>query len=544
MTTPVSNSDSSHANTVSHANTTAPAVPRVLSIAGTDPTGGAGLQADLKSIAAAGGFGMSAVTALVSQNTHGVQSVLPVDQDFLRQQLTSVSEDVTVDAIKIGMLSDATTVKTVATALQQIRATGVDPVVVLDPVMVASSGDRLLDQSAEQAVREFIADVDVITPNLPELAVLADTPVATTLDEAIGQAKGLASENKTTVIVKGGHLDGATADNAVVTPEGQVDRVASTRVNTKNTHGTGCSLSSALATKLAAGETPGAALRWSTRWLHEAIENADALQVGSGNGPVDHSHRARRLETAASTKVWPHLLGELPEGKGYAKAPTPKLKPAGPHTQRLWELTGEVWQEIMELPFIRGLRVGTLPKEDFNFYLSQDALYLNRYSRALAMLSAIAPDADAQIAWAESAAECIAGEAELHRTWLSGFSEQDATRSPVSPSPTTLAYTNFLIATAATEPYVCGVAGVLPCFWLYAEIGIEVTTDNHADHPFKPWIDTYGDQHFIDGAQAAIERMEVAWEAANEEERRQATDAYLNACIYEREFFDQADRAW
>ena len=514
-----------------------PAIPRVLSIAGTDPSGGAGQTADLKSIAAAGGFGMSVITALVSQNTQGVQAIEEIDHGFVRKQFDSVFGDVAVDAIKIGMLGDAATVALVREALRDNPA----PVVVLDPVMVSSSGHRLLEEDAEDAVRGLVADVDVITPNVPELAVLTGKDAA-----AVAQAQPLARENDTIVIIKGGHLSGERADNAVVYPDGRVDRVSTYRINTRNTHGTGCSLSSALATRMGIGDDAGAALRWSTRWLHEAIENCGKLQVGDGTGfgPVDHSHRCRRLEKAASSEVWPHLRGELPEGQSYAAAPTPHLEPAGPHTRRLWELTGQVWQEIMELPFIRGLASGRLPEEDFNFYLAQDALYLNRYSRALAELSTKAPDSAGQVMWAGAAAGCIEGEAELHRTWLAGRGMEDASANPVAPSPVTLAYTNFLVATAAVEPYVCGVAGVLPCFWLYAEIGLELTRANHDAHPFKAWLDTYADEEFLSGAREAIQRTEAAFEAASEAEREAATSAYLNAAVYEREFFDQADRRW
>ena len=526
----------------SNASNPTPAIPRVLSIAGTDPSGGAGQTADLKSIAAAGGFGMSVITALVSQNTQGVQAIEEIDHGFVRKQFDSVFGDVAVDAIKIGMLGDAATVALVREALRDNPA----PVVVLDPVMVSSSGHRLLEEDAEDAVRGLVADVDVITPNVPELAVLTGKDAATDYDAAVAQAQPLARENDTIVIIKGGHLSGERADNAVVYPDGRVDRVSTYRINTRNTHGTGCSLSSAQATRMGLGDDAGAALRWSTRWLHEAIENGEKLQVGGGTGfgPVDHSHRCRRLEKAASSEVWPHLRGELPEGQSYAAAPTPHLEPAGPHTRRLWELTGQVWQEIMELPFIRGLASGRLPEEDFNFYLAQDALYLNRYSRALAELSTKAPDSAGQVMWAGAAAGCIEGEAELHRTWLAGRGMEDASANPVAPSPVTLAYTNFLVATAVVEPYVCGVAGVLPCFWLYAEIGLELTRANHDAHPFKAWLDTYADEEFLSGAREAIQRTEAAFEAASEAEREAATSAYLNAAVYEREFFDQADRRW
>lgn len=266
-------------------------IPRVLSIAGTDPTGGAGVQADLKSIGAAGGYGMAVVTALVAQNTQGVREIHTPPQSFLDAQLQSVFDDVQVDAIKIGMLGDVETTETVANWLQRVDV----PVVVLDPVMVATSGDRLLTEEAEQAVRELTRLATVVTPNLPELAMLVGEPVATTVRQAVEQAQRFAKEMNVSVLAKGGHLSSSQADNALVTPAGEVFNVAVERVETKNTHGTGCSLSSALATRLAAGDSPQRAVEWASEWLREAIEYADDLHVGKGNGPVDHLHRLRRL---------------------------------------------------------------------------------------------------------------------------------------------------------------------------------------------------------------------------------------------------------
>lgn len=266
-------------------------IPRVLSIAGTDPTGGAGVQADLKSIGAAGGYGMAVVTALVAQNTQGVREIHTPPQSFLDAQLQSVFDDVQVDAIKIGMLGDVETTETVANWLQRVDV----PVVVLDPVMVATSGDRLLSEEAEQAVRELTRLATVVTPNLPELAMLVGEPVATTVRQAVEQAQRFAKEMNVSVLAKGGHLSSSQADNALVTPAGEVFNVAVERVETKNTHGTGCSLSSALATRLAAGDSPQRAVEWASEWLREAIEYADDLHVGQGNGPVDHFHRLRRL---------------------------------------------------------------------------------------------------------------------------------------------------------------------------------------------------------------------------------------------------------
>ena len=279
-------STNSNINPNTNSNPNQPLRPRVLSIAGTDPTGGAGAQADLKSIMAAGGYGMSVITALVAQNTQGVREIHTPPLDFLRAQLDSVFDDVTVDAVKIGMLGDTQTIQTVRDYLQNLQVT-----TVLDPVAVASSGDRLLTADAEDALRDFAAASSVVTPNLPELALLTKTDIASSEQDAVDIAAKWARETDTTVIVKLGHLAGPEAGNIAVSPNGQTHKVSSPRVETKNTHGTGCSLSSALATRLGAGDSLEDALEWSTKWLNEAIANADKLLVGQGHGPVDHSVR-------------------------------------------------------------------------------------------------------------------------------------------------------------------------------------------------------------------------------------------------------------
>ena len=301
-------------------------IPRVLSIAGTDPSGGAGIQADLKSISATGGYGMCVTTSLVAQNTQGVRSIHNPPVEFLTEQLAAVSDDVEVDAVKIGMLGSAEVTETVEAWLASLAD---DLPVVLDPVMVATSGDRLLEEDAEDAIKKLCAKVTVITPNLRELAVLTGTEMADSLDAAIETAKKWAADNDTAVIVKGGHLTSGGADNACVRPDGQVHHVPSPRVDTPHTHGTGCSLSSALATRLGAGDSLEDALAYSTHWLHEAIVHAHKLQVGKGNGPVDHFHRLRRLEKAASTTPAQYLVAANPWEPSGTKASAPRIAPSG-----------------------------------------------------------------------------------------------------------------------------------------------------------------------------------------------------------------------
>ncbi|PLA62402.1 bifunctional hydroxymethylpyrimidine kinase/phosphomethylpyrimidine kinase [Rothia mucilaginosa] len=543
-------------------------VPRVLSIAGTDPSGGAGIQADLKSIAASGGYGMCVTTSLVAQNTCGVREVFTPPLEFLTAQLAAVFDDVTVDAVKIGMLGDADTIRTVRTWLSEHPV----PVVVLDPVMIASSGDRLLQAEAEQALRDLVPLVNVITPNIPELAVLCEKEPAQTFDEAHEQAANLAAATGTTVIVKGGHLCGQDAGNTAVFPDGTCAHVRTPRLDSRNTHGTGCSLSSSLATRLGVellqhaevaehtaeqsvltSEDTHRALQWSTRWLHESIAAGAGLQVGSGegHGPVDHAARARRLEAAASAYPWHHLLattdseGNTLDGTSPERllpvSPVPAgeavVKPAGPWTAALWAAGGETWHQILDLPFVRALGEGTLDEDLFAFYLDQDALYLRDYSRALATLSARADTAEAQVHWAAGAHEAIAAESQLHEGWLANRARLGG------PSPITMGYTNFLRASAAGDDYVVGAAAILPCYWLYEEVGAVLSSQNHADHPYAEWLSMYGGEEFAADVARSLAEVERAFEAASPAQRVRAARAYLSACVYEREFFDQAHRA-
>ncbi|MBC2680971.1 bifunctional hydroxymethylpyrimidine kinase/phosphomethylpyrimidine kinase [Corynebacterium sp. 4HC-13] len=520
---------------------TSASCPRVLSIAGTDPSGGAGIQADLKSIGAAGGYGMSVTTALVAQNTQGVRSIHIPPQSFLTEQLAAVFDDVTVDAVKVGMLGDATTVATVSDWLDKHPV----PVVVVDPVMVATSGDRLLTEEAEEAVRRFVANhATVVTPNLLELAVLLNTEPATSMDETIEQARTLARDVDVAVLAKGGHLTEDRADNALILPDGSVSVIPVPRVETNNTHGTGCSLSSALATRLSGGDSPAHAVEWATRWLRESIEFADELQVGRGNGPIDHFHRMRKLSRAGSAVPWfdqMHAAEHSDTGGGNVQLNKPTISPAGTHTEELWEsVSSDIWPEILDLSFIRALGEGTLHTADFAFYLNQDSLYLREYSRALAGLSTRASNPEEQVFWAKGAAGALVEEAEMHRTWLAN----NSVTLSAHPSPVTKAYTDHLIASVLSQDYVVGVAAVLPCYWLYAEIGAVLHAKNHPGHPYSLWLATYADEEFAQATQSAIQWMEQALEKATEEQRRAARKAFIYASIHEREFFDQAYRAW
>ncbi|WP_230008034.1 bifunctional hydroxymethylpyrimidine kinase/phosphomethylpyrimidine kinase [Microbacterium sp. Bi128] len=509
-------------------------MPRVLAIAGSDPSGGAGIQADLKSIAANGGYGMAAITALTAQNTQGVRAVHVPPAAFLTAQLDAISDDIGIDAVKIGMLGDAAVIDAVRGWLEKVRPA----VVVLDPVMVATSGDRLLQESAEAALQALLPLADLITPNLAELAILLKEPVAAEWSEALAQGKRLAALTGTTVLVKGGHLQGAgpgdghahDADahdvdghgagtgcpDALVNTGGLLGQetvvVPGERIATRNSHGTGCSLSSAMATVQARVGDWEATLREVKPWLLGALREASALDVGSGNGPVHHFHHLQ------------HLQGR----QGPAAGEFAAALRAG--------AAGDL-EAIYALDFVRGLADGTLPEHEFAYYLAQDAIYLNGYSRVLARAAAIAPTEAEQLFWARSAQTCLEVESELHRSWLS-------TRPTASTlGPVTKAYVDHLLAASVSGSYGVLVAAALPCFWLYAEVGSTLHREFLAggapgEHPYAGWLRTYADEDFAAATRQAIAYTDTAAGRASESERQAMALAFRQSSRYEVDFFD------
>ncbi|MDO5732069.1 bifunctional hydroxymethylpyrimidine kinase/phosphomethylpyrimidine kinase [Corynebacterium sphenisci] len=482
--------------------------PRVLSIAGTDPTGGAGVHADLKAFAACGAYGMAAVTVLVAQNTVGVRELHAPPAEFLRAQLDAVSDDVAVDAVKLGMLYSAELIEVVADWLGRVAP----PIVVLDPVMVATSGDRLLDATAERALAGLLDRVHLVTPNVPELAVLAGAEPAGDLAGLLGQARAVAARHGVAVLAKGGHLPGAEVPDALVAPDGTVTEFTAARVDTTCTHGTGCSLSAAVAALWPRTGDPAAAVARAKRWLTESLAHADELAVGRGHGPVHH------------------FAGMWERG----------LEPARPLDlmDSWWAGIAGIRRGIAELPFIRGLAAGDLAEEDFAWYLAQDALYLNGYARALAAAAAKAPTQAEQMFWARSAHDSIAEEMELHRSFIGAR----AGAAAPEPSAVTRAYVDHLVATAVNGSYGEAVAAVLPCFWLYQDTGTRLVGNAREGHPYREWLETYADEGFADATREAIRICAGAAAAAAPAERAAMETAFRRSSWHELEFFAEPVR--
>ncbi len=260
--------------------------PIALSVAGSDPSGGAGIQADLKTFSALGVYGGAVLTALTAQNTRGVRGVQGVPAGFVADQLEAVLDDLDVRAVKTGMLWSADVVAAVVDVLGRHQV----PNLVVDPVMVATSGDRLVDEGTVEAIRDLLLPIaTVVTPNLPEAAALAGGPPPTDEDSMAAAGAALRATGAQAVLVKGGHLDGPKSVDVLVDKDG-VLRLPAPRIRTANTHGTGCTLSSAIAARLTLGDEVRPAVVAAKGYLTGALRAAGELEIGSGAGPVHHFH--------------------------------------------------------------------------------------------------------------------------------------------------------------------------------------------------------------------------------------------------------------
>jgi len=258
--------------------------PIAVTIAGSDSSGGAGIQADLKTFAALGVYGASVIAALTAQNTQGVTAIHDVPADFIAAQIDAVFSDLAIGAVKIGMLSQVAAIEAVGAGLARYDAKNI----VLDPVMIATSGDRLLSPDAVTALRtRLIPRALVVTPNLPEAAALTGASLARNEREMEIQAREILALGARGVLIKGGHGDGAESVDLLI-GEGDVVRLSAKRIATKNTHGTGCTLSSAIAAGLAKGLDLAAAVQAAKTYVTAAIAAADDLDIGHGHGPLNH----------------------------------------------------------------------------------------------------------------------------------------------------------------------------------------------------------------------------------------------------------------
>lgn len=259
--------------------------PIVLTIAGSDSGGGAGIQADIKAISATGSYACSVITAITAQNTQGVSAIFPIPLEHVEHQLDAVFTDLNIVAVKVGMLADSAIIRVVANKIRQYQPA----FLVVDPVMVATSGDLLLEHSAISTLKdELIPLADLITPNLPEAAALTGYPVPKSQEQMEEMVDDLRKLGARTVLLKGGHLEQDENSNDLFISDQGASLISAKRYPTKNTHGTGCTLSSAIASYLAQENTLLNAVTLGKHYISQAIAHADELDIGHGHGPVHH----------------------------------------------------------------------------------------------------------------------------------------------------------------------------------------------------------------------------------------------------------------
>ena len=265
--------------------------PVALTIAGSDCSGGAGIQADLKTFSALGVYGTSAITSIVAENTQGVQAIEAVSPAMLKQQIISVFDDIRVDAVKIGMLHSADIVTIVAECIDRFQPRWV----VLDPVMIATSGDMLIEPDTVSSLKELLfARATIITPNIDEAAFLSGMEITTT-EEMKTAGEILLTQGCKNVLMKGGHLKGNVVTDIFLTQDGKSVELQSPYIDTKNTHGTGCTLSSAIAAHLALGYPPADAVKHAKTYITNALNAGKDIAIGKGHGPVNHFFDPRQM---------------------------------------------------------------------------------------------------------------------------------------------------------------------------------------------------------------------------------------------------------
>ncbi|KAI0344983.1 hypothetical protein BDW22DRAFT_1390253 [Trametopsis cervina] len=509
--------------------------PAVLTIAGTDSSGGAGIQADIKTFTAHNCYGTSVVVALTAQNTTGVQAVHPSPPAFIEQQLRSVLDDIDIKAMKTGMLFDAVSIRAVVRVLKSHYGARIPPLV-CDPVCVSTSGHTLLQPDAlEVLISELFPMTFLLTPNKAEAELILSTrgtspSEITNLEGMLSAAKDLLAFGPQHVLVKGGHLTVSymdivelrtrrpdvrivssglfdenteilqSAEDPLVDREIVVDVLQDSegptlylrpRIDSTSTHGTGCTLSAAIACELSRGNSVHQATALATEYTHLAIETA--TPIGKGHGPLNHMHSLNVRAIPRPTASNPH-----------------------PFVRMLIRSTAQLWADYVQHDFVTQLAKGTLPKECFLHFIKQDYLYLRYYARAYGLLVAKSTSFPAIKAATDTIINVV-NEVATHKSFCAKWGITEAELLATPESPATTAYGAYILD--------CGIQGdatkltmaAAACLLGYGEVGLWlkkqaqrpgtwVVTDGN---PYAQWMDDYGGEHYQGAVKIGIETIEA-----------------------------------
>jgi len=508
-------------------------IPRVLSIAGSDSGGGAGIQADLKTFVANGVYGMTAICALTAQNTQGVHGIEAVPPAFISAQIDACIGDIGVNAVKTGMLATSEVICTVVDALDRHSVQNI----VADPVMVAANGDKLLHPGAIDTLKtRLIPIATIVTPNILEAKALTDIQI-NTLDDAEAAAKSIHSLGAKAVLVKGGSKfntisDGSTDNYSIdVFFDGtSMQRLSAPLVATSNTHGTGCTLSSAIAAHLAQGKSLLESVRAAKKYITEALQKSVSLSIGKGlHGPLNHGY----MIAGANWSV----VGAAPVEASSQPYRVPSF------AQGCKSAAAGAFNASFSHPFVIALRDGTLDPEKFKFYQMQDARYLEALADVASMISTRCIEPESKAWWIDAAKLALVVETSLHAGYGQKLDYTADDIRNVQLTPNNAAYQNHMVNCAQRGTLVEAIAAFCPCPWLYADLGKHLLKQLGGipdDHPYADWLRTYSGDSFDAYLDTLLAQLQNCADAVDDCTRQRATEAFCMSCRYEWMFWQQA----
>ncbi|KAH7088350.1 Phosphomethylpyrimidine kinase-domain-containing protein [Paraphoma chrysanthemicola] len=506
------------------------AAKRVLVIAGSDSSGGAGLEADQKVIAAHGCYAMTATTALTAQNTLGVQDIHHTPPQFLKKQIDAVCEDVGVDVVKTGMLASAESIRVVAEAFQRFDI----KTSVVDPVMVSTSGSQLLPQAAVSTlIAELLPLTTILTPNLPEAKLLleiagVDVKDPENVDDIVAMAHNILGLGPKWVLLKGGHLPltrGKVVSREesekevvlnVLVGESGVTILESDYLKSNNTHGTGCSLASAIACNLASGMTMVKAVKKANHYIEAGIKTSFSL--GKGSGPINHFHSTYTLPFTSGGFI-PYLLDR--------------------------EDIQKPWKQYTEHAFVQRMGDGTLPIENFKYYMIQDYLFLVQFARANA-LSAYKSSTLKDIGRSVQQVVTLQEEIQLHIKFCQKYGLEEADIVNQEEDQATTAYTRYVLDIGQSQDWLALQVALLPCLIGYGMIARRLYEDSQTlrvGSRYWEWILQYVGQDYMDAMMRGSDLIEEHAGKQSVSRIEELARIFIHATNMERGFWDMGLRA-
>ena len=479
-----------------------------LTIAGSDSSGGAGIQADIKTMTMNGVYAMSAITALTAQNTTGVTGILESTPEFLKQQIDAIFTDIFPDAVKIGMVSSSKLIHEISKALKFYGAKNI----VVDPVMVSTSGSKLInDDAIETLTQELLPLAILVTPNIPEAEILSGIKI-NNRDEMLKAAEKINADFGCSVLVKGGH-DVNDANDLLCSGKNNFKWFNGKRISTKNTHGTGCTLSSAIASNLAKGFSLEKSVERAKEYISGAL--GAMLDLGKGCGPMKHNF---------------NLSGKFSENKSLV--------------ERLMSSVSDIWPKYNEHPFVKGIETGNLDPEKFRYYIIQDYLYLNEYTKVFSLGVTKAKSLETLRLFA-SIIDAIANvEMDIHKGYMG---QLKVSQDEINNTPRALAnlsYTSYMLRVAYDEGEAEILAAILSCALSYEDIAKQILKNNPEakNHKFYGnWVSCYSGETYCSSNRILVKALEEATKNYNEEQLNHIAEIFRICSLYEMGFWDMAE---